>query len=161
MLFLDPGILQHGQVEISRAATPFQYMFCICLETRMKFAAPHPNSLNTYTCICSLSKKRVYELYLRPSFHSRPDVVPSFSFYQAHYNLPSHKSPESSDPLYHAVKNFYLEVEGSSIVSLAVLQVESSWLFTNLDMLYTQQLSCLLVLVLAMYTLLVSMLVER
>jgi hypothetical protein len=55
MLFLDPGILQHGQVEISRAATPVPAHVLNFLGDMTEIRSPHPNSLSTYTCICHLS----------------------------------------------------------------------------------------------------------
>jgi hypothetical protein len=69
-----------------------------------------------------VSKKRVYELCLRPSFHPRPDVVLIFLSIKLITTFPPTSPRNPRTPLYHATKHFYVEVEGSSIVSLAVLQ---------------------------------------
>jgi hypothetical protein len=99
MLFLDPGILQHGQVEISRAATPIPAHVLNILGDMTEIRATASKFFeHIHLYLPFVSKKRFYELYLRPSFYSRPDLVLPFPFYQAHDDIPSHKSPESSNP---------------------------------------------------------------
>ncbi|PWY79280.1 hypothetical protein BO70DRAFT_430067, partial [Aspergillus heteromorphus CBS 117.55] len=75
MLFLDPGLLQQGQVEIAQAVTPIPTHILHMLgdiedirATACKFFE------HIHTWMPFISKKRFHELSLRPSFHSRPDV---------------------------------------------------------------------------------------
>jgi len=69
-----------------------------------------------------VSKKRFYELYLRSSFQSRPDVVLLLLSLKLITTLPPKTPRNSRTPLYYAAKHFCLEVEGSSILSTPVLQ---------------------------------------
>jgi hypothetical protein len=123
MLFLDPGILQHGQVEISRALAPVPAHVLNLLgdmtEIRVT-ASKFFEHIHLY--LPFVSKKRFYELYLRPSFRSRPDLVLLFLSIKLITTFPPTSPRNPRTPLYHAAKHFYLEVEGSSIVSLPVLQ---------------------------------------
>ena len=123
MLFLDPGILQHGQVEISRAATPVPtHVLNILgdmdeiLVTATKFFE------HIHLWMPFVSKKRFYELYLRSSFQSRSDVVLLLLSLKLITTLPPKSPRNPRTPLYYAAKHFYLEVEGSSIFSIPVLQ---------------------------------------
>jgi hypothetical protein len=67
-----------------------------------------------------VSKKRFYDLYLQPSFHSRPDVALLLAALKLITTFPPADLCYPRTALYHTVKHFYLEVEGS--LSLLVLQ---------------------------------------
>lgn len=69
-----------------------------------------------------ISKKRFYELYLRPSFQTKPDVALLLLSLKLITTLPSSHLWNPRTALYHAVKHFYLEIEGSSIFSIQILQ---------------------------------------
>jgi len=69
-----------------------------------------------------ISKKRFYEIYLRPSFQSKPDVALLLISLKLITTLPSSNSWNPRTALYHAVKHFYLEAEGFSIFSIQILQ---------------------------------------
>ena len=125
MLFLDPGILQHGQVEISRAATPPVPAHVLHLLGHMDeihvTAAKFFDHIHLWMPF--ISKKRFYELYLRPSsFQSRSDVALLLLSLKLITTLPPKSPRNPRTPLYCAAKHFYLEVEGSSIFSVPVLQ---------------------------------------
>jgi len=63
-----------------------------------------------------------YDLHLRSPFQSRPDVVLLLLSLKLITTLPPTSPRNPRTPLYHAVKHFCLQVEGSSIFSLPVLQ---------------------------------------
>ena len=123
MLFLDPGILQHGQVEVARAATTAPEHILHLLgdmdDTRVtagKFFE------HIHLWMPFISKKRFYELHLRSSFQSRPDVVLLLLSLKLITTLPPASPRSPRTPLYHAAKHFYLDVEGSSVFSILILQ---------------------------------------
>lgn len=122
-LFLDPGILQHGQVELSRPANPVptHVMHLLGDMNEIRITASKYFE-QTHLWMPFISKKRFYDNYLRPSFQSRPDVVLLLLSLRLITTLPPTSPRNSRTPLYHAVKHFYLEVEGSSILSILVLQ---------------------------------------
>ena len=123
MLFLDPGILQHGQVEISRAATPVPAHVLHLLGDMDEIRVTASKFFeHIHLWMPFISKKRFYELYLRPSFQSRPDVVLLLLSLKLITTLPPKSPRNPRTPLYCAVKHFYLEVEGSSTFSIPVLQ---------------------------------------
>ncbi|KIM97046.1 hypothetical protein OIDMADRAFT_44475 [Oidiodendron maius Zn] len=123
MLFLDPIILQHGQVEISQVATPVPTHILHLLGdvneiriTASKFFE-HIHSWMPF-----ISKKRFHEFYLRPSFQSRPDAALLLLALKLITTLPPTSPRNPRTAMYHATKHFYLEVEGSNHFSIPVLQ---------------------------------------
>ena len=69
-----------------------------------------------------ISKKRFYDLYLPSPFQSRSDVVLLLLSLKLITTLPPTNPRNPRTPLYYAVKHFHLQVEGSSVFSLPVLQ---------------------------------------
>jgi hypothetical protein len=66
-----------------------------------------------------ISKKRFYDLYLQPSFRSRPDVVLLLLALKLITTFPPADSHNPRTALYNATKHFCLELEGSfSILTL-------------------------------------------
>jgi hypothetical protein len=123
MLFLDPGILLHVQVETPPAAPPVPAHILRLIGgmdeirvTASKFFE------HIHLWMPFVSKKRFYDLYLQSSFQSRPDVVLLLLSLKLITTLPPTSPRNPRTPLYHAAKHFYLEVEGSSIFSITVLQ---------------------------------------
>ena len=69
-----------------------------------------------------ISKKRFYEIYLRPGFQCQLDVVLLLLSLKLVTTLPPVSPRNPRTGLYHAAQHFYLEVEGSSVFSVLVLQ---------------------------------------
>ncbi|KGO43636.1 Transcription factor, fungi [Penicillium expansum] len=67
-----------------------------------------------------ISKKRFYDFYLQPSFHSRPDVVLLLLALKLITTFLPAGSRSPRTALYNSTKQFYLKVEGS--FSILVLQ---------------------------------------
>lgn len=123
ILFLDPGILRHGQLELGRATglVPVQFLHLLggldaINSTATKFFA------HIHLWMPFISKKRFYESYLDPSFQSQPDIVLLLLSIKLITTLPPTHPRNARTPLYYATKHFHLEIEGSSIFSLPVLQ---------------------------------------
>lgn len=67
-----------------------------------------------------ISKKRFYDLYLQPSFQSRPDVALLLLAIKLITTLPTIGLGHPRTALYHATRHFYVEIEGA--FSILVLQ---------------------------------------
>ena len=151
-----------GRLKFLERLHPFQHTFCICLETWMKFASPHPSSSNTYTCGCPLSPRNA-SMSSTCGHHSRLNQTLSFFYFPSsslQHFLPKVRGilgPPCTVPR----STSTLKSKAPVSFPFQFCRLESSCLFTNLDMVYTQQLSCLLVHVLGMHTLLASMAAER
>jgi len=123
ILFLDPGILQHGQVELSPAAPPVPaHILHLLGDMNEIHVIASKFFAHIHSWMPFISKKRFYELHLRSSIQSRPDVVLLLICLRLITTLPPTSPRNPRTPLYHAAKHFYLDVEGSSIFSILVLQ---------------------------------------
>ena len=123
MLFLDPGILQQGQVEVCQAASPVAEHFLHLLGHIDDVRATASNFFDhIHSWMPFISKKRFYDLYLPSPFHSRSDLVLLFLSLKLITTLPPTSPRNPRTPLYHAVKHFHLQVQDSSVFSLPVLQ---------------------------------------
>lgn len=123
MLFLDPDILQHGQVEVCQAASPVaEHVLHLLGDVDDIRATACKFFKHIHSWMPFISKKRVYDLYLPSPFQSRPDVVLLLLSLKLITTLPLTSPRNLRTPLYHAVKHFHLQVEGSSTFSLPVLQ---------------------------------------
>ncbi|KAF2704988.1 putative fungal-specific transcription factor [Pleomassaria siparia CBS 279.74] len=123
MLFLDPNLLQHGQIEIPRPTPPVPaHVLQLLGDLNQVHITADKFFEFTHAWMPFISKKRFYDIHLKPSYQSRPDVVLLFLSLKLITTLPptSPRNPRTS--LYHAVKHYYLEVEGSSTFSIPVLQ---------------------------------------
>ncbi|CAI7596436.1 unnamed protein product [Penicillium pancosmium] len=69
-----------------------------------------------------ISKKRFYDQYLKPSFQARPDVVLLFLSLQLITTTPPADSKSPRTALYHTAKHFHLELEGSGLFTILILQ---------------------------------------
>nr|POE63698.1 hypothetical protein CFP56_04601 [Quercus suber] len=123
MLFLDPNIISHGQVETVQnpVRIPDHILALIGdfgdIVVVVSKAIEHIDPWMPF-----ISKKRFFDLHLTTSFHNRADVVLLSLALKliATLPLPGVRNPRT--PLYNAIKQFYLEVETSSILSIQVLQ---------------------------------------
>jgi hypothetical protein len=123
--FLDPSILQHGQVEIPQAATAVpSHVLKLLGDLHNLRAAVADFFQNIHKWMPFISKKRLYDVHLRPSFHTRADVVLLLLSLKLMATLPPVNPRNPRTPLYHSVKHFYLEVEGSCNCSILVLQAK-------------------------------------
>lgn len=123
MLFLDPGILQHGQVEVGQAASPVaEHILHLLGDMDDVRATACKYFDHIHSWMPFISKKRFYDLYLPSPFQSRPDIVLLLLALKLITTLPPSSPHNPRTPLYYAVKHFHLQVEGSSVLSLPVLQ---------------------------------------
>ena len=123
MLFLDPGILQQGQVEVRQAASPVAEHFLHLLGDIDDVRATASNFFeHIHSWMPFISKKRFYDLYLPSPFQSRSDVVLLLLSLKLITTLPPTSPRNPQTHLYHAVKHFHLQVQDSSVFSLLVLQ---------------------------------------
>ena len=123
MLFLDPGILQHGQVEVCQAASPVaEHILHLLgdLDDVRATACRYFDHIHSWMPF--ISKKRFYDLYLPSPFQSRSDIVLLLLSLKLITTLPPTRPRNPQTLLYQAVKHFQLQVEGSSILSLQILQ---------------------------------------
>lgn len=123
MLFMDPGILQHGQIETSQAYPHVSaHILHLLGDTNEIRITASKFFKHIHLWMPFVSKKRFYELYLRSSFQTRPDVVFLLLSLKLVTTLPPTSPRNPRTPLYHAAKHYYLEVEGSSTLSIPILQ---------------------------------------
>nr|UYO77232.1 ACN38 regulatory protein [Trichoderma psychrophilum] len=121
ILFLDPVLLQHGQVDAVRAVASIpQHVLQLLgsLDELRVTAARFFEHIHKWMPF--ISKKRFYDLYLQPSFQSRPDVALLLLALKLITTFPPAGSRSPRTALYHATKHFSLEVQDS--FSILVLQ---------------------------------------
>lgn len=121
ILFLDPDLLRLGQIQTLHniSVIPQHVLQLLGSLDEIRLNADK-FFRHIHQWMPFISKKRFYELYMQPSFHSRPDVALLLLALRLITTLPLPDLPNPRTPLYHTVKHFYLEVEGS--FSLLVLQ---------------------------------------
>ncbi|KAF2649251.1 putative fungal-specific transcription factor [Lophiostoma macrostomum CBS 122681] len=121
--FLDPTLLEGGQIDFSQPATyvPAHTLALLGdIETIHETAAVFFR--HTHTWMPFISKKRFYEIHLRTSFHTRSDVVLLLLSLKLLTSLPPTNPRNPRTSLYLAVKQFHLQVETSNAFSILVLQ---------------------------------------
>ncbi|KAH2821423.1 hypothetical protein KXW76_008567, partial [Aspergillus fumigatus] len=76
ILFLDPGLLQHGQVDTahSTVSVPPYILHLLGDLGEIRLTASRFFK-HIHQWMPFISKKRFYDMYLQPAFHTRPDVV--------------------------------------------------------------------------------------
>lgn len=123
LLFLDPEILQHGPVEIPRAAilVPAHILQIIGDIADIRVVASQFFE-TIHTWIPFISKKRFYDHHLSTSFHSRVDLVLLCLCMKLMTEMPPDPPRSPKTPVYYAAKHFHLEVETSGLFSTQVLQ---------------------------------------
>jgi hypothetical protein len=123
ILFLDPQLLKHGQVEMLGTAPPVPGHILQLLGDMNDIRATASEFFDhVHLWMPFISKKRFYERYLRSSFQSQPDIVLLLLTLQLITTLPPTAPRNPRTRLYHIVKHFHLDVESSSIFSIPVLQ---------------------------------------
>lgn len=121
ILFLDPDLLRLGQIETLHAipAIPQHVLQLLGSLDEIRLSADKFFG-HIHRWMPFISKKRFYDIYMQPSFHSRPDAALLLLALKLITTLPIPDVLNPRTSLYHAVKHFYTEVEGS--FSLPVLQ---------------------------------------
>ena len=123
MLFLDPSLLQHGQIEMPRTAPPVPpHILHLLGDTTEIRATANKYFEHVHLWMPFISKKRFYDIYLHPGFQTQPDIVLLLLSLKLIITLPPTSSRNPRTSLYHAIKHFYLEVEISNAFSIPVLQ---------------------------------------
>jgi hypothetical protein len=123
VLFLDPTILQHGQVDISRATLPVPtHMLHLLGNMGEMHLIASSYFENIHTWMPFISKKRFYGSHLRHSSQTQPDVVLLLLALKLITTTPPPRPRNPRTPLYYAVKHFHLDVESSSTSTIVVLQ---------------------------------------
>ncbi|KAI9045456.1 fungal specific transcription factor domain-containing protein [Aspergillus affinis] len=123
LVFLDPGLLRHGQVEIERAAPPVPAHILRLLGDMNEvrgIAARFFEHIHRWMPF--ISKIRFYELHLQPTFSSQSNVVLLLLSLKLITTIPPAESQSPRSALYSTVKHFQLEVEASGALSIQVLQ---------------------------------------
>ncbi|GFF86505.1 hypothetical protein IFM47457_07178 [Aspergillus lentulus] len=121
ILFLDPGLLQYGQVDTTHSAVsvPPHILHLLGDLDEIRFTAGQFFQ-HIHQWMPFISKKRFYDMYLQPTFHTRPDVVLLLLALKLITTLPPAGARGPRTPLYDAVRRFYVEVEDA--FSILVLQ---------------------------------------
>jgi hypothetical protein len=123
ILFLDPSLLQHGQVDVSHSAPSipdFILQMFGDMDEIQSTASDFFDHIHLWMPF--ISKKKFYESHLRSAFRSRPDLVLLLLSVKLITQLPPTSPRNPRTVLYHTVKRFYLEVESSSLFSVPILQ---------------------------------------
>lgn len=120
LTFLDPRILEHGQLDIPHriVSIPSQIVDLVgdIAEVRA-IATEFFQSIHPWMPL--ISKKRFYDHHIKHLLHSHADVTLLFLCMKLITDVPP-SDPRSSQ--YLAAKHFYLEVEGSGVFTIQVLQ---------------------------------------
>ncbi|KAF2441019.1 hypothetical protein P171DRAFT_393830 [Karstenula rhodostoma CBS 690.94] len=123
MLFMDPGLLQHGQYDVSLATVkvPTEVLDLIGdvdevrLTSDKYFARTHP-------WMPFVSKKRFYDIFMRKTPSAHPDVALLFLAQKLITTPPSSSSQSVRTPLYEVTKCYHSHLGGSSVFSVPILQ---------------------------------------
>ncbi|KAH8648021.1 putative fungal-specific transcription factor [Tricladium varicosporioides] len=123
ILFLDPSLLRYGQVEAPQMVPPVPTQILRLLGDMDEIHTTTSTFFDhIHLWMPFISKKRFYERHLRPSCQLQPDIVLLLLCLKLATTLPPTDPRNPQTPLYHIVKHFYLEIEGSGILSIQVLQ---------------------------------------
>jgi hypothetical protein len=123
VLFLDPTILHHGQVDMSRSSIPIPaYVLHLLGNIDEIHLTASTYFKKIHTWIPFISKKRFYDSYLRSSFQTQADIVLLLLALKLIMTPPLPRPRTVRTTLYQTVKQFYLYVESSSAFSTPVLQ---------------------------------------
>ncbi|KAF3403264.1 hypothetical protein DPV78_003533, partial [Talaromyces pinophilus] len=123
LLFLDPSILQHGQVEIppAVASVPPHILRLIGGEKDIHdTAAKFFDHIHLWMPF--ISKKRFYDVHLRTLPLSQSDVILLLLCLKLITTFPPARPRDARTPSYYAAKNFYSDLEGKGPFSILILQ---------------------------------------
>ena len=99
ILFLDPGILKHGQVELCPGSSPVaEHILHLLGDADHVRATASISYEHVHSWMPFISRKRFYDFYLPSPFQSRPEVVLLLLSLKLYHNATSYKSAESSYP---------------------------------------------------------------
>ena len=123
MLFMDPAILQYGQVEMPRTTYPVPadvLLFVGDMTEVITNASTYFETIHVWMPI--ISKKRFYDHHLQPMFHCHADVTLLLLSMKLITSMLPKELANPRTPAYYAAKHFYLEMEASGMMSIQVLQ---------------------------------------
>jgi Fungal specific transcription factor domain len=123
MLFMDPAILQYGQIERARTTPPvpaYVLQFVGDINEVVTHASTYFETVHTWMPI--VSKKRFYDHHLQPMFHHHGDFTLLLLSMKLITSMLPNELANPRTPAYNAAKHFYLEIEASGMMSIQVLQ---------------------------------------
>ncbi|KAH8802607.1 putative fungal-specific transcription factor [Xylogone sp. PMI_703] len=123
ILFMDPVILQYGQVETPRTTYPVpSHVLQLLggLTELTTIASTYFTTVHVWMPI--ISKKLCYEHHLQPAFHCHADIALLFLAMKLITSMLPNELANARTPAYHTAKHFFLEIEASGMMSIQVLQ---------------------------------------
>jgi hypothetical protein len=123
LLFLDPRVLQYGQVDIPRPAIlvpPIITQLVGDLDEVRSTASRFYETVHTW--IPFISKRRFYDHHLQPFNQSHPELALLFLCIKLVTDPPPESPQSPQTRAYYAAKHFHVELENSGIFSVQILQ---------------------------------------
>ncbi|KAK4121917.1 hypothetical protein N657DRAFT_657437 [Parathielavia appendiculata] len=114
ILFLDPSLLRHGQVDSGHGAMPVPPSILHLLGSVDEVRSTADRFFqHIHQWMPLISKKRSYDLYFhrQPAFHSHSDVALLLLAVKLITTFPPAGPRDFRTPLYYTTKHFHLEVE--------------------------------------------------
>jgi hypothetical protein len=123
ILFMDPTILQYGQVEIPRTTHPVPAHILQLVGDMTDVNTTASTYFETiHVWMPVICKRRFYDYHLRPTFHCHAEVALLLLSMKLVTSLLPKESADPRTPAYNAAKHFHLEMEASGVMSVQVLQ---------------------------------------
>ncbi|KAF7951643.1 hypothetical protein EAE96_006944 [Botrytis aclada] len=128
MLFLDPYILQQGQIDIPHqpgSSIPVHILHLLGDITSIHLCVAEFFS-HDQTWVSFFSKPRFYSYHLpsQPTIPNRPETILLLLSIKLITTFPPTNPRNPQTSLYQAIKHYCLEVENSNVPSLPILQAE-------------------------------------
>ncbi|PVH76679.1 hypothetical protein DL98DRAFT_550977 [Cadophora sp. DSE1049] len=130
--FLDPSILRYGQIDLPHHIPPIpDHVLRLLGDTTSMHATATKFFTYIHLWLPFIGKPRFYTLHFQPHLPSHSEGFPSLTSADTillHLSLklittlPPNNPRNPRTELYHTVKHFYLDVEQSGVLSIAVLQ---------------------------------------
>ncbi|MCJ1312282.1 hypothetical protein MMC25_005956 [Agyrium rufum] len=123
LLFMDPSLLLHGQIEFPLVTPPVPSHVLELLGDEVDvraMASKYFHQMNSWMPF--ISERRFYAFCLGQSCQSRPEVVLLLLCLKLITTLPPTSPRNPRTPLYKAVTHYFHELQGSGTLSMIVLQ---------------------------------------
>ncbi|RFU29345.1 hypothetical protein B7463_g6992, partial [Scytalidium lignicola] len=123
MLFMDPMILQHGQLGMPRMAYPIpSHVLQLVgdMNEATIIASRYFETVHVWMPI--ISKKRFYDHHLQPMFYCNADMMLLLLSMKLITAMLPTEATNPRTPAYYTAKHFYFEIEASGMMSIQVLQ---------------------------------------
>lgn len=121
MLFLDPELLSHFEYPSANVSIP-PHIRVILGNINDVYLTSNKYFANIHPWMPIISKQRFYDVHLLLSPLGKPDIGLLFLAQKLITTHPPASPQAARTELYHAAKHFCLELEGSNIFSLPILQ---------------------------------------